>query len=86
MTVKERMPNLAVVYQNYGNFEDKYLVLGQDTVSLTDDLYNATLFTSMSALAKAVTMAAQHPDLNIIARKIIVYEVKLLGRTLARAV
>ena len=80
------MTNLVVVYQNYQNIGDAYLRLVEGNVStMTDELNSATIFTSITNLAQAVTQAAKDPDLNIITRKMIVYEVKLLKRTLSRS-
>ena len=83
------MTNLVVVYQNYNNIEDKYLCVVPDsmsTVCLVDSLKEATMFTSVTALAQAVTrLARKDGALNIITRKMIVYEIKIMERTLSRA-
>ena len=80
---------LVVIYQSYKNIEDKYLCIAADsmaTVCLVDSLKEATMFTSVTSLAQAVTrLARKDGALNIIPRKMIVYEVKLLERTLSRA-
>ena len=82
------MTNLVVVYQNYKNQEDKYLCIAADsmaTVCLVDSLKEATMFMSVTALVQAATrLARKDGALNIIPRKMIVYEVKILERTLSR--
>ena len=82
--------NLVVVYQKNKNaVEYKYLCLsrnGGTTVFLTNELSKATLFTSISSLARVVTRAAQDPDLDTIYSKIIVYEVEVMKRSLMRTV
>ena len=81
--------NLVVIYQNYKNIGDKYLCVATDsmaTVCLVDTLKDATMFTSVTALVQAATrLARKDGTLSIISRKMIVYEVKLLERTLSRA-
>ena len=83
------MTNLVVVYQNFNNIEDKYLCVALDSMAsicLVDSLKDATMFTSVTALAQAVSrLSRKDIGLNIIHKKIIVYEVKIMERTLSRA-